>query len=172
MICTCAYFFFSSDYNFLSYFLFPSNKPTTFSKVVFSCTVSIRGKNRMGSLETLFFKKLFQKEGTDERIEYRENSHGNRNILKRFLQGKKKKTTTLHKDVSYLLAKWEKQEGSAHLRFVWGNLARNSWNKPQGDIWYCVIKMVSSYSIEVTLSSQMITYHLAPIVRNTANFYS
>ena len=45
----------------------------------------------MGSVETLFFKKLFQKEGTDERIEYRENSHENRNILKRFLQGKKKK---------------------------------------------------------------------------------
>ena len=71
----------------------------------------------MGSVETLFFKKLFQKEGTDERIEYRENSHENINILKRFLQGKKKKTT-LHKVVSYLLVKWEKQEGSAHLRFV------------------------------------------------------
>lgn len=42
--------------------------------------------------------------------------------------------------MSYLLAKWEKQEGSAYLRFVWGNLARNYWNKPQWDIWYCLIQ--------------------------------
>ena len=82
MLCTCAYFFFSSDYNFPSYFLSPSSKPITSSKVVLSCMVSItllythaqnQGKksDRFFRNTLHFFLKSFQKEGTDGRMEYR-----------------------------------------------------------------------------------------------------
>lgn len=76
-------FFFSTDYNFSSYFLSPSTKPIIYNKVTFSCVISItplythgqnQKKNHIDSLETLNLFQ-FQTEGTNKKMEYRGNSH-------------------------------------------------------------------------------------------------